>query len=171
MADIDQIASQYITDLYQDQQLRVFRLDLPPSAVLADHLTGPRTIVLLTDLNGQRINGDGMVSGKAHQAFYLINNFSVGFKNTAAHTAAYLVIALGQQLLQELAPACPKPGFISLSAHGPVAVCQSTMQQTQTYSNSETRLVYRTQTVQVEAVVDGSSASIEEGDFLMVFTQ
>lgn len=168
---IDQVASQFITDLYQHNQLRIFRLDLPPSAVLADHVTGPRIIVLLTDLNGQRINDGSLVTGKAHQAFYLINNYSVGFKNTAAYTTSYLVIALGQQLLPALSPACPQPGFISLSAHGPVGVCQSTVQQNQAFSASESRLIYKQLTAQVEVVAAGSSVHIATGDLMMIFAE
>ncbi len=168
---IDEVASQFINDLYQDKQARVFRLDLPPKAVLPDHLTGPRVIVLLTDLSGQRINDGSRIEAKANQAFYLTNTFSAGFKNTSTHSASYLVISLTQQAADDQQPTCPNATFDALLEQGSVAVCQSLQSQSQVGVEAEKTLVYSQQTSQVKPLSPQSKTELEVGDLMISFLQ
>jgi len=165
---IEQVASQFIHHLYQDKQFRMFRLDLPPSAILADHSTGPRIIVLLTDLNGQRIKDGSSIAAKSNQAFYLTNTFSAGFQNNSAYTASYLVLGLNQSLLSQQTPTCPETGFSSLLENGSVAVCQSLGLQSQVFQGGDRVLVYRQHASQVHAVTPEASVPLAAGDFIFV---
>ena len=168
---IDEVASQFIHDLYQDKQVKVFRLDLPPKAVLPDHLTGPRAIVLLTDLTGQRLADGSSIEAKALQAFYLTNTFSAGFKNTSAHTASYLVISLTQQAADDQQPTCPNATFDGLLEQGSVAVCQSRQSQSQIYLEGIKTLVYSQVRSQVQLLSTQSKTELEVGDLMISLFQ
>jgi hypothetical protein len=168
---IDEVASQFIHDLYQDKQVKVFRLDLPPKAVLPDHLTGPRAIVLLTDLTGQRLADGSSIEAKALQAFYLTNTFSAGFKNTSAQTASYLVISLTQQAAVNQQPTCPNATFDGLLEQGSVAVCQSQQSQSQIGLEATKTLVYSQQTSQVKPLSTQTKTELEVGDLMISLFQ
>jgi len=93
-SDIYQVASQYIDMLYQSKEWQVFRLNLPPQGILADHQTGPRIIVLLSDLKGQRLDDGTEFKAAMGDVFYLENSFSRGFKNQSEYKVSYLVFSL-----------------------------------------------------------------------------
>jgi hypothetical protein len=167
---IDEVAKQFINDLYQDKQVRIFRFDLPPKAVLPDHMTGPRVIVLLTDLNGQRLADGSPLEAKADQTFYLNNTFSAGFKNSSTHTASYLVISLLQQAPIEQ-PTCSNVTFDALLEQGSVAVCQSLQSQSQVGLEGINTLVYSQLSSQVTPLFVQSKVELELGDLIIALAQ
>ncbi len=180
---IGQVASQFINDLYQDKQVRVFRFDLPPAAALPDHITEPRIVLLLTDLNGQRLKDGTAVTAKTNQAFYLTNTFSAGFKNTSADTASYLVISLGQrqsmdrqqsvdqQQTVNLQQTCPNAAFQALLDKGPVLVCRSLEMQTQVNKDGKKILIYSQLTSQVHSISDQATSQLDIGDLMFLFSE
>lgn len=170
---IDQVAPQFITDLYHDNQLRIFRIDLPSAATLQDHVTGPRIIVLLTDLNGQRIKEGAPIDIKAHQAFYLTNTFSAGFKNTSSQTASYLVFSLEQGTIESQQLACPNNNYISLLMKGPMLVCKSLVRQKLSNAEFKTHktLIYNQAQSEVKLYNNKQNIEISVGDLVFDFNE
>ena len=98
MSDIHGVAASQLTKLYSNNEIELFRLDLPAGYKLADHDTGPRILITLSDINGQRLADGSDFHVPAHQALYLDNVFSPGFQNTGGDLS-YLVLSLGQHTL------------------------------------------------------------------------
>jgi len=103
MVAINEVAEAFITPLLEQDQLSLFRLDLPAGQTLADHETTPRIIILLTPLSGRRVADGSQVKAAAGQVMYLENWFSGALTNTG-EDLAYLVLTLPGQTVTERSP-------------------------------------------------------------------
>jgi len=162
--NIEQVAGQYIIDLHQDDDWYLFRIDLPAQAILADHKTGPRLIVLLTDLSGQRIADELPVTAQSKQVFYLENTLSKGFKNTANTFASYLVMPiLNVNSVREFNN-CNMPNYNLLIENSPIMVCES--QQDTVFESTEKVLWYSHKLSQAKIIPVHQQQSIAAGDLI-----
>lgn len=166
---IDQVASQYIEDLCQDQQFRLFKFELPAGAVLPDHRTGPRMIVLLSELNGERIKDNSPVTAKANQAFYLTNTFSAGFKNVAEKSASYLVLSLEAEKLLNQNMVCPENFQVTLE-NSPVQACISLKDQTlePVATDKAKRLLFNSAESKARLLTGQGGFQVGKGDWLFL---
>ena len=91
--DIRTVAGQYIEDLYRHEWLDWFQMVIPPKAVIPNHQTGPRILILMTDLNGHRLDDGSPIYATKSQTMFLENTFSNGFVNTSEQVLVYQVLA------------------------------------------------------------------------------
>lgn len=164
---IEQVAASYIEVLLQTNDWYLFRLDLPAQAVLADHLTGPRVIILLTDLSGQRLEDDSPITAQAQQSFYLENTFSKGFKNTANTTASYLVMPVMDSKPVHIFNSCRQHGFNLMLSKSPIRVCQS--QQEMMFSQDSDVVWYSQQLSLAKLIPAQQQQIIGAGDLIFEF--
>ncbi len=122
---IHAVAGKYITVLYQDDQFDVFRLCLPTQATLKDHATGPRIIILLTDLAGKRLADNSEFAAPQGAVMYLTNTFSPGFINHSKNMAEYLVVGLNQGELSDVSKNrhSDHTSLVSVFSQGHLQVC------------------------------------------------
>lgn len=90
---IDEAASNYIEVHAEDNHWRLFSITMPPESKLADHQSGARAVIPITDIKIQRLEGSSEpMIVPAYQALWLTNQESKGFKNISNAELQYLVL-------------------------------------------------------------------------------
>jgi hypothetical protein len=90
---IDEVAGDRMRVLHIDDDWRVFSIVVASGDVLADHATGPRAIVTLSDVEIQGLEESAApMRVPAGVAMWLENTVSKGFRNLADGDMHYLVI-------------------------------------------------------------------------------
>ena len=162
------VAGEYVKDLYQDGKIDFFKFDLPPDAVVPDHSTGPRVLILLTDLVANRLADGSEVKASIDQVLYLSNGFSAGFKNSAK-PAAYLVLGLKSDILMEgKNKPCSQAAMTQLFSQDDLVVCKSAT--TFDAEITQTRLLYRQRYSSVKKLKPGKKVTVQSGDILLEFS-
>ncbi len=121
---IDEVAAKYIIPIYEDENVRAFNFRIPANESLADHDTSSRLIILLSDLNLQRIDDGSVTRLDKHQVFFLRNTFSKGFTNRADSALEYFVAQPRKELVKGTTPEC-KQGTVSLISNDFTTICKS----------------------------------------------
>lgn len=90
---IDEVAGERLQLLHSDDDWRIFSITVASGDTLADHASGPRAILALTDLEIRVLEGEAEpISVPPWQAMWLTNTFSRGFLNIGDNPLQYLVI-------------------------------------------------------------------------------
>lgn len=90
---IDEVSGERMLLLHSDDDWRIFSITVASGDTLADHASGPRAIITLTDLKIQVLGGETEpMSVPPWQAMWLTNTFSRGFENIGDTALQYLVI-------------------------------------------------------------------------------
>ncbi|MGJ8663411.1 MAG: hypothetical protein ACSHWU_07165 [Marinicella sp.] len=165
VGSIEAVAGQYMNVLLQTNDWYVFRIDLPAQAVLADHKTGPRVIILLTDLSGKRLADDSMITAEAKQAFYLENTLSKGFQNVAQSTASYLVLPIPDSLPMQEFIDCQEQGLKSILENAPILVCENSFDIE--FISARAVLWYKQGLSQAEVIAANVKQAISAGDLII----
>ncbi len=133
--------------------------------MVPDHTTGPRLIILLTDLQGNRLENGGEIKAEKDQVFYLTNDFSKGFVNSV-NKAAYLVLGLKQGVLVEQAEhGCDDNQLLQMFSKGDLVVCKSS--KTQAVKFETAVLVFNTKTDQLSQYAADATIPLSEHDLLI----
>ena len=106
---IDEVAGEHLQLMYEDEDWRVFTVEMASGDRLLDHATGPRAILTLTDVEIQPLeNEEAPISIPQWKAMWLTNTFSRGFQNTGSDSLRYLVIEARDHQIetQDVKPAC-----------------------------------------------------------------
>lgn len=90
---IDEVAGEQMMLLHSSDDWRIFSITVASGDTLADHASGPRAILTLTDLEIRALAAEAETrSVPPGQAMWLTNTFSKGFENTGDESLQYLVI-------------------------------------------------------------------------------
>jgi hypothetical protein len=168
MADIVQVAGQWVTSLFTNQHVHLFRLTLPPGETLPDHDTGPRVIVLLTELCGRRVADGSEVRAPSGQALYLDNRFAGAMTNEGAELS-YLVLSLTAHSLQlNTEPPVMHPALACVFNADLLNVLVPVMAITLPVAD---QLIHHTHQQNTARLIDkGSVCHCEPGDYLFFLT-
>jgi hypothetical protein len=98
---IDEVAGERLQLLYSDDAWRVFSITMEQGDTLADHASGPRAILTLTELQIRALDGEAAaISAPPWHAMWLSNTFSRGFENIGDGPLRYLVMEARDRELQ-----------------------------------------------------------------------
>ena len=121
---IDEVAGSRLELLYTNDSWRIFSITLAAGEALADHATGPRAIITLTELEIRPLAGEGEpLRVPALAAMWLTNTFSRGFTNIGEGPVRYLVIEARDRGLsaEESSPKCTAGR--SLLSNSVISIC------------------------------------------------
>ncbi|TDR19535.1 hypothetical protein [Marinicella litoralis] len=161
------VAGEFVRGLYQDENIELFVLNLPANAILPDHQTGPRIVILMSDLSGKRLADGSEFSVEQDQVLYLQNTYSQGFQNSTT-PATYLVLDLkGVVLDNKLSHPCEQPSMLQLFAQDDFTVCKNVTKQEIDFH--VTTMVYRDDHHQFFLQHRSNKMTIIPGDVLIEF--